>query len=144
MGSYYVQTRQFTLSALLASLPIGLLIAAVLYINEFPDVEADRLAGKKTIPVVVGRERAVGSYQALLITPYLIVLVGVLMRLFPVTLLLALLTLPLAVRAIQGARHFHSDIPRLIPVMATTIQLHLVMGILLSVGYAAARMLSWQ
>jgi len=142
LGAYYVQRQQLTLEALLVSIPVGFLIAAVLYINGFPDLEADRLAGKKTVVVAVGRERAVAGYQALLVATYAWILVGVLARLFPPTLLLALLTAPLAWRAIRDARRFHSDIPRLIPVMAATIQVHLLTGLLLSMGYAIAKVLA--
>lgn len=47
-----------------------------------------------------------------------------------------------ALRAVRGARRFHSDIPQLIPVMAATIQVHLLTGVLLSIGYVAAKALS--
>jgi 1,4-dihydroxy-2-naphthoate octaprenyltransferase len=59
----------------------------------------------------------------------------------PLVALLALLSLPLAVRCIQGARRFHSDTPKLIPTNATTIQIHLLTGLLLCVGYIIARFL---
>ena len=141
VGAYYVQRQQITLEAVLVSIPVGLLIAAVLYINEFPDLEADRLAGKKTMAVVIGRERAVIGYQAMVVLTYIVIVAGVVIGLLPITLLLALLVVPLAMRAVKGARRFHSDIPQLIPVMATTIQVHLLTGLLLSMGYVAAKVL---
>jgi 1,4-dihydroxy-2-naphthoate octaprenyltransferase len=141
LGASYVQTRQLSLGALWASIPVGLLIAAVLYINEFPDYQADKAVGKKTLVVVLGRERAVWGYIVLLVAAYLLVLLGVILRILPLTALLALLTLPLAYRGIQGARRFHSDTPKLIPTNATTIQIHLLTGLLLCVGYLIARFL---
>ncbi|OGO05904.1 MAG: 1,4-dihydroxy-2-naphthoate octaprenyltransferase [Chloroflexi bacterium RBG_13_56_8] len=141
MGTYYVQAQQLPLEAILVSIPVGCLIAAVLYINEFPDIEADRIAGKKTVPVVVGRRRAVVGYIALIIASYASILVGALLGIFPYTLLIALLGVPLAFRAIRGAQRFHSDTPQLIPVMAATIQLHLMTGVLLCAGYVIAGVL---
>ena len=141
LGSYYVQAQRLSYGALWASIPVGLLIAAVLYVNEFPDCEADRAAGKKTIPAVLGRERAVWGYVALMVAAYATLLIGTVLGVLPATLLLVLLTLPLAYRGIRGVMQFHSDTPRLIPTLATTIQVHLVTGLLLCVGHVFARFL---
>jgi 1,4-dihydroxy-2-naphthoate octaprenyltransferase len=135
MGTYYVQAQRITTEVVLASLPVGLLIAAVLYINEFPDVEADAQAGRKTVPVVIGRARAVTGYIALLIATYVIVVIGSAAGILPVMSLVALLTLPLAYRAVRDAYRYHSDTPKLVPVMATTIQVHLLTGLLLCTAY---------
>jgi 1,4-dihydroxy-2-naphthoate octaprenyltransferase len=141
LGAYYVQAQQLDLGALWASIPVGLLIAAVLYINEFPDYQADKSVGKKTLVVALGRERAVWGYMALLIAAYVMVVLGVALRILPLTALLALLVLPLVYRGIQGARRFHSNTPKLIPTNAMTIQIHLLTGLFLCVGYIIARFL---
>ena len=141
LGAYYVQIQRLNLKALWVSVPVGLLIAAVLYINEFPDYQADKAVGKKTLIVVFGRERAVWGYIALLVVTYLLVVIGVALGILPLTTLLALLTLPLAYKSIQGALRFHSDTPKLIPTNAGTIQIHLLTGLLLCVGYIIARFL---
>ena len=141
LGSYYVQAQGLSNEALWASIPIGLLIAAVLYINEFPDYAADKKVAKKTVVAVVGQARAAMGYVALLVAAYMILVAGVVLGILPPTLLLALLTAPLAYRCIQGAMRFHSDIPNLIPTMAGTIQLHLVTGLLVCLGYALTRVL---
>jgi len=141
LGAAYVQMQQLDLGALWASIPVGLLIAAVLYINEFPDYQADKSVGKKTLVVALGREQAVWGYIALLVAAYLMIVLGVALRILPLTALLALLPLPLAYRSIQGARRFHSDTPKLIPTNAMTIQIHLLTGLLLCVGYIIARFL---
>jgi 1,4-dihydroxy-2-naphthoate octaprenyltransferase len=141
LGAYYVQAQQLNLKTLWASIPVGLLIAAVLYINEFPDYQADKAVGKKTLVVVLGREQAVWGYITLLVAAYLMVVVGVALRFLPLTALLALLPLPLAYRGIQGALRFHSDTPKLIPTNAATIQIHLLTGLLLCVGHIVVRFL---
>jgi 1,4-dihydroxy-2-naphthoate octaprenyltransferase len=127
--------------ALWASIPIGLLISAVLYINEFPDYRADRAVGKKTVAVVLGRERAVWGYVALLVATYGVIVVGVVLGILPAPALIALISLPLSYRAIRGAVSFHSSTQRLIPTNALTIQIHLVTGLLLCLGYVVAKFL---
>jgi len=138
LGTFYVQTQAVSYDALWASIALGLLITAVLYINEFPDYEADKAVGKNTLIVVMGRERAVWGYVALLVGTYLITIVGVALHVLPRTLLLALLTLPLAYRCIRGAMRFHSNTQKLVPTQAATIQLHLLTGMILCLGHVFA------
>lgn len=130
-GAYYVQAQRFTAETWYASLPVGLLITAVLYINEFPDYAADRAVGKQTLIVKLGRRRAVPGYVALILGTYLSVAVGVLLGLLSWPTLVVFLTLPLAVRGIRGLRRFYDQTPQLIPSNAMTIQVHLLTGLLL-------------
>ena len=141
LGSHYVQSQRTTYEALWASILMGLLGAALIWINEFPDYEADRAVGKKTLVVLLGRQRAVWGYIGLLVAFYVVVVVGVALSLFPSTLLLAFLSLPLAYRGIRGVMRFHSNTPRLIPASAATIQLYLANGLLLCLGYAIEKIL---
>ena len=141
LGAYYVQTQRLGIGALWASIPVGLLIAAVLYINEFPDFEADNAVGKRTLVVALGRERAAWGYAILLICTYVSIVLGVVFRVLPATTLAALLSVPLAYRGIRGTAQFHSSTRELIPSNAVTIQLHLVTGVLLCLAYVVARFL---
>jgi 1,4-dihydroxy-2-naphthoate octaprenyltransferase len=141
LGSYYVQTQQLNYEALWASIPVGLLISAVLYINEFPDYQADKTVGKKTLIVLLGRARAVWGYVALLVAAFGMIVAGVALGILPVTALFAVVLLPLCYRGIKGAMRFHSDTQKLIPTNAMTIQIHLLAGLLLCLGYVIARYL---
>jgi len=138
LGSYYVQAQRPSLEALWASIPIGLLITAVLYVNEFPDYHADRTVGRKTLPVVLGRGRAAWGYVGLLVGTYVVILLGAVLGKMSGTVLIALLTVPLAYRAIRGALRFHSNTARLVPTQAATIRLHLTTGLLLCLGCGMA------
>jgi 1,4-dihydroxy-2-naphthoate octaprenyltransferase len=141
VGSYYVQAQRVTWEALWASIPMGLLGAALIWINEFPDYKADKTAGKNTLVVLLGRPRAVWGYISLLVAVYVVVVVGVCLGFFPYAVLLVLLTMPLAYKGIRGVVQFHSNTPRLIPTSAATIQLFLANALLLCAGYAIARFL---
>jgi 1,4-dihydroxy-2-naphthoate octaprenyltransferase len=141
LGSYYVQTQRLSMEALWASIPMGLLVAAILYINEFPDYVADRAVGKKTIVVTLGRKRAVWGYAALLVATYLVIGVGVAAGILPAALLLAFLPLLLVFQAVRGALHYYDQPQGLIPTNALTIQLHMGTGILMCVSYILVRLI---
>lgn len=138
LGCYYVQTQTLSWEAFGASGPVALLATAILYINEFPDRQADAAVGRKTLPVVLGTERAVWGYVALLVGAYVVILFGTLAGIFPYATLATFLTLPLAWRGIREAIRHHSDALALIPAQAATIQTHLSLGLLMCLGYLAA------
>ncbi len=135
LGSYYVQTERVDWTPAIASIPVAALIAAVLYINEFPDFAADRAVGKRTWVVRLGRQRAAIAYVFLMAIPYLTIAAAVAADVLPLPTLLALLTLPLAARAVHCALRYHSQPLDLTPANALTIVTHLATGLLLTLGY---------
>ena len=135
MGSYFVQAKTLSILPLLASIPVGILIALVLYINEFPDFEADKEGGKRTLVVILGKRKAVNLYVCFLGFVYLWIIGGIIFGFFPPLTLLTLLTLPLAFSAIRVARKNYNRIKELLPANALTILLHLTLGIILSLSY---------
>jgi 1,4-dihydroxy-2-naphthoate octaprenyltransferase len=135
LGAYYVQARHLNLEALWASIPVAILIVAILYINEFPDYEADKAVGKRTPVVVLGRERAVWGYVGLMAANYIAIVLEFWLNLIPPLALLAVVTAPLAYRAVRRAIEFHSSIEDLIPANAATINIHLATGIFLWLAY---------
>ena len=143
VGAYYVQAQTLSLEALFISIPVGLLIAAVLYINEFPDYACDKETGKDTLIVKVGRERARKGFYFLLMGAYLFIILGAILRIIPWTVLLSLLTFPLAWKAMKIAHSSYANTQRLIPAMSTTVTIHLTAGLLLSFGYVIPRILTW-
>lgn len=138
-GAYYVQTQAFSVEPFIASIPISLLIAAVLYINEFPDYNADKAVGKDTLVVRLGRHRAAIGYMFIVISSYLIVFLNVLFGISPPYTLFALVPLPLALTAIKIASKFHSQPQKLAPANALTVVFHFLTSILLSFGYLSYR-----
>jgi len=147
LGVYFVQTAAYTLPALVASIPSGILVHNLLLLNEFPDVEADKKAGRKTLPIVMGKSKAWVVYSVLTILVYLWIigwvvaeLTGVVAKGIPPYCLIALLTLPLAIKAIQGARK-HDEMSQLVPAMANNVLVVLLTQLLLGIGYILARVL---
>ena len=135
LGAYYTQATELTAEAAVASLPVAILIAAVLYINEFQDMKADQAVGKNQIVVRLGRHKAAIGYGLLLITAYGSLVLGVLLAGVSPFALLGLLTLPLAWQAYQIARANYDDPVALVPANATTVKIHLATGLLIALGY---------
>lgn len=135
VGSYYVQTQKLDWLPLWASIPVAILITLVLYINEFPDYNADKSVNKKTLPVMLGKKKAVVGYDILIILTYLWLIGGVILNIFPLWTLLTLLTLPIALKAVTTLHKHYDEVQPLLPANASTILLHLSFGIIFSVGF---------
>jgi len=134
IGSYYVQANTLSPRVFLVSLPIGILIALVLLINEFPDYQADKKVGKKTLVVLWGRKKTILLYNALLVSVYLLIISLVVARILPAGALITLITLPLAIKALSVSSRNFDKIDELLPANAATIALHSLIGILLGIG----------
>jgi 1,4-dihydroxy-2-naphthoate octaprenyltransferase len=137
LGAYFIQTGQYTLPAVVASIPSFILVHNLLLLNEFPDAEADKTAGRKTLPITMGGRGAGIVYSALTIILYLWIIGWVAAGLMPVFCLIALATLPLAVRAIRGALNSHDE-SKLMPAMASNVLVVLLTQLLLGIGYLLA------
>ncbi|MEE8413459.1 MAG: 1,4-dihydroxy-2-naphthoate octaprenyltransferase [Dehalococcoidales bacterium] len=135
LGAYYVQAQSFNWLPVIAAIPVSLLIAAVLYINEFPDYTADKQVGKNTLVVRLGKNRAVVLYGVVMLGVYLVIGAMVITGALPLTALMGLITLPLAIKAIQHARRNYSNSFDLIPANALTVTVHLATGLLLTLAF---------
>ena len=138
LGVYFVQTTNYTLPAVVASIPSAILVHNLLLLNEFPDVAADRKAGRRTSPIVMGEARASLFYSTLTILVYLWVIGWVVARVMPVFTLIAFLTLPLAIKTMQGALKYN-DVSKLMPAMGSNVLVILLTQLLLGIGYILAR-----
>jgi len=138
LGAFFIQTTAYTFPAVIAAIPSGILVHNLLLLNEFPDVEADSKAGRKTMPILIGKSKAWMVYSALTVVVYLWIIGWVIAGTMPVFSLIALLTLPFAVKAIRGGRK-HDDMNRLVPAMANNVQVVLLTQFLLGVGYILGR-----
>ena len=118
------------------SLPISILVAMILFINEFPDYLADKAVGKKTLVVILGQQRAMTLYHALLASTYLSIIFLVLFKYLPFFCLITLFSLPLALASFDVSRKNFQKIQELLPANALTIGLHSLVGLLLCAGLA--------
>lgn len=139
VGSYFALTGTFDPRALILSLPVGLLVAAILHGNEWRDISEDRRAGIRTLSGLVGRGAAHIGYLALVIGAYVTLSLGVMLGALPATALLAMLSLPLVVQVLRSSELGASGQARAISMIdLETARLHMAFGGLLVVGVALA------
>jgi len=141
IGSYFVQAHSVSWPVFWMSLPIGFLVAAILYINQFPDYEADKAVDKKHLVVRLGKRRAVYGYYFLIASAYLVIGGSVLFRMVTPFALVSFLTLPLAIGAVRTLKSNYDKIAELIPAQAKTVQTHLFTGLLLTLGLIVGRVI---
>ncbi len=134
LGAFFVQTGAFPIAAVVASIPSGILVHNLLLLNEFPDTEADATANRRTLPIALGKRRASWIYSALTGIVYLWIVGAVIAGQMPPFALLGLLTLPLAVKAVQGSMHY-DDMAQLVPGMASNVMVVLLTQLLMAIGY---------
>jgi len=138
LGAYFVQAREYDLEPLLASLPVGILIALVLYVNEIPDRSADAAADKRTLPVRFSKDTIVNGYAVAVAAAFVLIAVFAVAGWIVRPALIALAAAPLAVPVYRALRDHYEEPYTLMPAMARNIQLHLATGALLIVAYVIA------
>jgi 1,4-dihydroxy-2-naphthoate octaprenyltransferase len=131
-GTYYVMTGLLTWQAFTLGIPTGFLIAAVIWINQFPDYEADRDAGKRNWVVRLGRNHSRLIYSVLMLGPYAVVLYWVLTQQGSWPYLAVIFTIPIALKAIKILNTHYQTYDEIIPAQALTIQAHLALGLVLT------------
>jgi 1,4-dihydroxy-2-naphthoate octaprenyltransferase len=137
IGAYYVITGGFDPHALVVSIPVGLLVTAILHGNEWRDIGDDARYGVGTFSSWVGRRRAFYTYLALTVGAYVVLSVAVLLGYLPTASLLAMFSLPLLVRAIRASDLGDLGQQRAIAkIDLETAELHAAFGYLLVIGLA--------
>ena len=133
VGSALVQTGQLLPEAFLAGIPIGFLIAAVVYMNEFPDYDSDKATGKNTLIVVFGPEKARAGYVALVASAFASIVILAFNGTVPMLSLIALLAVYFGFTATRTLYKYYNN--RLLqPANWGTIIMHSVTGILFCIG----------
>ena len=137
LGAYVVQTGRLALEPFVVSIPVGILVALILYVNEIPDRTGDAAAGKRTLPVRLRADTVTGGYLVAALVAFAVIVVGVAAGLLPWPTLLALAAVPLALRIHTGIREHYNSPYTLMAVMGTNVNLNLIVGALLLGGYGA-------
>jgi len=137
-GTFLIINGGFSWAALYASIPSGFLVCNLLLLNELPDIEADKVGQRKTLPIMLGSKKAAVIYSVLVIVVYIWIAAGVILKLMPAWCLLAILTLPIGLKAIKGAMTF-KRIEELLPAQGANVMVVLLTQLLLGIGYILAR-----
>ena len=134
--TYAVQAGEFLLYVVLAAVPLGCLVAAILLANNIRDLEADRRGGRCTLPIVFGRRGGISVFRALILLSYLTAVALAVSGTLPLTVVAVFVSLPLGARLWKGIAA--TTVPgRLFPVVKGTAGLHAVFGLLYTAGVLA-------
>ncbi|MFW9851393.1 MAG: prenyltransferase [Candidatus Thorarchaeota archaeon] len=120
-GSYYLHTEVFSWFPIFVSVIIGLLISLILFVNQFPDFEADKKAGKHNWVVRFGKKTSSFIYVAAMSIAYILLILYVILQILPLLSLIILVSLPLPIKASIITLKKHENYLEMIPASATTI-----------------------
>ncbi|TFD98141.1 1,4-dihydroxy-2-naphthoate polyprenyltransferase [Jeotgalibacillus sp. R-1-5s-1] len=132
--SFYIQTGMVNAVAMLVSIPVSILVGAILLANNIRDLDGDKENGRKTIAILLGRQNAIYLLAGMFTVSYGFVVVLVITGTVSPWLLISLLSIPKAVRATKG--FIGKTMPiQMMPAMKATAQTNTIFGFLLSIGY---------
>ena len=135
MGTFFIQSGEVTVESILAGIVIGTLSSLVLFIASFPDHDADKSKGRKTLVIIVGKEKAVKLFWLFPLVSYVVILIGVSVNLFPFLSLISLLSFPLMIKSGLGLQKNYDAIDNLVPFMSSTLQFSRLTGILFALSF---------
>jgi 1,4-dihydroxy-2-naphthoate octaprenyltransferase len=135
LGTYVTQTGNVDLVALTVFIPITILVGLLLFLNEFPDVEADRLGGRRHLVILLGQRRAAVLYVIATAVTYVSIVCSVLFGLAPVSVLVALMSLPIAYKGSRIVMKECENTSKLVPALELNVVMILLTILLLGVGF---------
>lgn len=136
LGTYVSQTGRIEAAGIAVFVPVTILVGLLLFLNEFPDVEVDKDAGRRHLVVLLGRSRASWLYVGGILATYASILFAVVLAAAPVAVLICLVTIPLAYKASRITLANYSRIPSLIPALGLNVIMILSTILLLAVGFS--------
>lgn len=135
LTSFFMQGGRDLAAPLLISVAIGLLAAAIVDINQFPDYDADMMTGKNNLIVRLGPKNGKITYIAMVIGAFVAILAAVVARYAPASALLSLLAVPVAVKAVIELNRNYDKPDKLAPACGMTILTHLLVGIIIILAF---------
>jgi len=135
IGAYYIQSGEITIESILGGIVVGVLSSLVLFIASFPDHDADKSQGRKSLVISVGKEKAAKLFWIFPLLSYCAIIIGVSTNLFPLVSLITLLTIPLMIKSGLGLRKNFDSIDSLVPFMSSTLMFSRITGALFVVSF---------
>jgi 1,4-dihydroxy-2-naphthoate octaprenyltransferase len=135
LGTYFIQTLEINLTTIMGGIFIGALSSLVLFITSFPDFEADKAKGRKTLVISVGKQKATMVFWIFPIVVYSILISGIFYEIFPIYCIISLAMFPLIIKAGLLLKQNFDDTNKLIPAMSYTITFSRITGALFVIGF---------
>jgi 1,4-dihydroxy-2-naphthoate octaprenyltransferase len=142
LGSYFVQTQTLSFEAFVATLPMGIMLFSMIVINEIPDYQEDRLAGKLTLVARYGKRSGIKLYIASWVCTYSVIILGAITGVMPPLTLLTLVSMPLTFRSIRILRRNFEDPVGLAPANLDMIKAHSLTSFGLIAAYSISGLIN--
>ncbi len=131
--AFFIQTGTVTTSSVLVSIPIFILVGAILLANNIRDLDGDKEFGRKTLAILLGRKGAIRLLASMFIVSFVWVFILIAMKIISPWLAIVILSAPKAIKATKGFIGKTAPIT-MMPAMAATAQTNTIFGFLLSIG----------
>jgi len=135
IGTFYIQSGQVNVESILAGIVIGTLSSLVLFIASFPDHDADKSKGRKTLVIAVGKDKARKLFWIFPLIAYGIIIIGVMLNYLPFLTLISLISFPLMIKSGIGLQKHFESINNLEPYMSLSLKFSRLTGILFIIGF---------
>jgi 1,4-dihydroxy-2-naphthoate polyprenyltransferase len=135
LGTYFVQSSQITVEPILGGIVSGIFSATVLFVNSFPDYDADMAHGRKTLVIILGKAKAASSIWIFPIITYGVIIGSVVVHVFPVVCLITLFTVPMVIRSGVSLRQKFDQIEEFVPIMKGFVSYSRITCALLVIGF---------
>jgi 1,4-dihydroxy-2-naphthoate octaprenyltransferase len=135
LGAYVAQARVVDAAGIAVFVPVSILVGLLLFLNEFPDVEADRAAGRRHVVILFGRRTSAWIYVVFLAATYMSVLLSVAVTAAPMAVLVSLITMPIGYKAMRIVLKNYDRVPELVPALGLNVTVIISTIALLAVGF---------
>lgn len=135
LGTLYVQNAVLEPTALYVGAIVGILSATVLFINSFPDYEADRSKGRRTLVIMLGRKTASAIFPIFIIAAYALIAVGIFFGFTKIYSLICFASIPFAIKSVLQLRKEAESTERIVPAMASAVTYSRITGFLLAMSF---------
>ena len=135
IGTYFIQTSQISESVILGGIIVGVLSSLVLFITSFPDHDADKAKGRKTLVISFGKQNACSILWVFPAIVYGTTIITVIFEIFPISCLIILATIPLIIKSGYKLKQNYEQLTNLVPAMNLALYFSRITGTLLVVGF---------
>ena len=135
LGTYFIQSHQITIESILGGIVVGVLSSLVLFIASFPDYDADKSKGRKTLVIVVGKQKATSLFWVFPIISYSVIIIGISIGAFPISSFITLFSIPLIIKTGLSLKRNFDSIDELVPSMSSALMFSRITGVLLVLSF---------
>ncbi len=135
IGTFFIQSGEVNLESIFAGVVIGTLSSLVLFIASFPDHDADKSKGRKTLVICVGKENARKLFWIFPLIAYSMIIIGISLNFFPLLSLICFLSFPFMIKSGVGLQKNFNSVHELVPFMSSSLKFSRITGILFVLSF---------